>query len=139
MKNKQYDNPITTYEPKYSSRFTVEFPAIIPIPNTVVKAMTPIKMLPSMKVTTPIVFELYDPVNPSTSFTINDGLRKLRKRDNDEIIIKVKSLGPPGDIVEMWNLTGYIKEIDFGTYNWDLNEPRIIKLTFTVHTAIHEY
>jgi len=139
MKNKNYNKPITPYEPKYSNRFTVEFPAIIPIPNFVVKGMTPIKMLPSMKVSEPIVFELYDSINPSTSFTINDGLRKLRTRDNDEIVINVINLGPVGDQVEKWKLTGHISQVDFGIMSWDLNKPRIIELTFIIHTAILEY
>ena len=127
------------YEPKQTNRFVVIFPDEFEISPYVIFKVSPIIMIGMSMKAEPIVFSMYDAITPSTSAAINEGLRKLRKSDNKTIKIKINSIGPVGDVVEEWILDGCITHVDFGNYDWNVDEKRIITLEFDVQQAIHNY
>ena len=137
---KHGSNRITEpYEPKQTNRFIVIFPTEFDIAPQVIFKVSPIVMLATNMQVEPIVFYMYDPVSPSTSLAINEGLRQLRTKDDKTIKIVIHSLDPIGNVVEEWILDGEIVLVDFGELNWNVDMQRIIKLEFDVHTAIYNY
>ena len=92
-----------------------------------------------------ITCELYDPVTPSgaqavmewvrlghESVTGRDGYSDFYKKD-----IRIKTLGPVGDVVEEWILKGaYCQNANFGTMDWSSSDPAIISLTIVMDYAI---
>ena len=95
-----------------------------------------------------ITCELYDPVTPSgaqsvmewirlshESVTGRDGYSDFYKKD-----IRIKTLGPVGDIVEEWILKGaYVKTANFGDMDWTSDTPANISLTIVMDYAILNY
>ena len=87
-----------------------------------------------------IQFTLFDPITPSgaqavmewvrlhhESVTGRDGYSDFYKKD-----LTFDVLGPVGDIVSEWVIKGaFIKEANFGDYNWDTADAAI-NLTMTV-------
>jgi len=83
---------------------------------------------------------LFDPITPSgalavmewvrlhhESVTGRDGYSDMYKKD-----LTLSILGPVGDIISEWILKGaFIKEANFGDYNWDTADAAI-NLTMTV-------
>tara|TARA_R110002020_G_scaffold71013_4_gene183896 strand:+ start:212 stop:697 length:486 start_codon:yes stop_codon:yes gene_type:complete len=90
-------------------------------------------------------FELYDPVTPSgaqavmewvrlshESVTGRDGYSDFYKKD-----LKIKTLGPVGDIVEEWILKGaYCQQANFGDMDWSSDTPVSINMTVVMDYAI---
>ena len=90
-------------------------------------------------------FELYDPVTPSgaqavmewvrlshESVTGRDGYSDFYKKD-----LKIKTLGPVGDIVEEWILKGaYCQQANFGDMDWTSDTPVSINITVVMDYAI---
>ena len=95
-----------------------------------------------------ITCELYDPVTPSgaqaimewvrlshESVTGRDGYSDFYKKD-----IRIKTLGPVGDIVEEWILKGaYCQTANFGSMDWAQSEPVSITMTIVMDYAILNY
>ena len=91
---------------------------------------------------------LYDPVVPSAaqavmewvrlsheSVTGRDGYSDFYKKD-----IRIKTLGPVGDIVEEWILKGaYCQTANFGSMDWAQSEPVSITMTIVMDYAILNY
>ena len=89
--------------------------------------------------------ELYDPVTPSgaqavmewvrlshESVTGRDGYSDFYKKD-----IRIKTLGPVGDIVEEWILKGaYCQNANFGSMDWFSSEPANITMNIVMDYAI---
>ena len=87
-----------------------------------------------------IQMTLFDPITPSgalavmewvrmghESVTGRDGYSDMYKKD-----LTIDILGPVGDIVSEWVIKGaFIKEANFGYYNWDTADAAI-NLTMTV-------
>ena len=87
-----------------------------------------------------IQMTLFDPITPSgalavmewvrmghESVTGRDGYSDMYKKD-----LSIDVLGPVGDIVSEWVIKGaFIKEANFGDYNWDTADAAI-NLTMTV-------
>jgi hypothetical protein len=87
-----------------------------------------------------IQMTLFDPITPSgalavmewvrmghESVTGRDGYSDMYKKD-----LTIDVLGPVGDIVSEWVIKGaFIKEANFGDYNWDTADAAI-NLTMTV-------
>jgi hypothetical protein len=83
---------------------------------------------------------LFDPITPSgalavmewvrmhhESVTGRDGYSDMYKKD-----LTINILGPVGDIISEWVIKGaFIKEANFGDYNWDTADAAI-NLTMTV-------
>ena len=95
-----------------------------------------------------MALELYDPVTPSgaqavmewarlahESVTGRDGYSDFYKRD-----IRLQTLGPVGDVVGEWIIKGaYIKEANFGEYDW-ANEAYVsISVTLAMDYCILNY
>jgi len=89
--------------------------------------------------------ELYDPVTPSgaqavmewvrlshESVTGRDGYSDFYKKD-----IRIKTLGPVGDVVEEWILKGaYCQNANFGSMDWSSSEPVNITMNIVMDYAI---
>jgi hypothetical protein len=140
MKNKS--NPLpNSYEPKMENRFIVVFPEYFYIPSYVIHNTT----RPSCSVRRDMIswnnitFDMYDPVCPSTSQAIINGLSNLKKLDSYKLKILIQELGPVGDKVAEWELTGEISYIDFGSLNWESDEPVKITLDFKIEDCKLNY
>ena len=95
-----------------------------------------------------ITCDLYDPVTPSgaqavmewvrlshESVTGRDGYSDFYKKD-----IRIKTLGPVGDIVEEWILKGaYCQSANFGPMDWTSDAPATISLSIEMDYAILNY
>ena len=129
------------FEPKYVSRFIVEFKPPFNIPKFVVKSTT----RPTIVMTNggykweEMIFSMYDPIVPSTSQSLMTGLRELRKLDDQTIEVNLTLLGAVGDKVEEWLIRGTINKVDFGTLDWKAAEPLIIKLHLNVTYCVLLY
>ena len=92
--------------------------------------------------------ELYDPITPSgaqsvmewvrlshESVTGRDGYSDFYKKD-----IRIKTLGPVGDVVEEWILKGaYCQNASFGDMDWTSDTPTSISMTIVMDYAILNY
>ena len=92
-----------------------------------------------------ISLSLYNPISPSgqeaimewvrlhhESVTGRNGYSDFYKKD-----INLSILGPVGDIVSEWICKGaFIKETNFGTYDWSTSDPTEISLTLGMDYAI---
>ena len=92
-----------------------------------------------------IAMDLYDPVTPSgaqavmewvrlshEAVTGRDGYSDFYKKD-----IRIKTLGPVGDVVEEWILKGaYFENANFGGMDWTSDAPANINLTIVMDYAI---
>lgn len=129
------------FEPKNSNRFYVKFGDPFNIPIYVIKEV----QRPSFKMANcgiqwnDMIFTMYDPITPSTSQAIFEGLRKLRMQDSQQIKINLKLLGPIGDSIELWDIVGTIDYIDFGYLDWNSGDPLNIKVNIKVLHAILQY
>lgn len=131
-----------SFEPKKTNRYVVSFSAPFKIPQYVIHKTT----RPSFKKTKKdvivwddMVFSMYDPIAPSTSQALMDGIRELRKQDSYEIQVTIQGLDPVGNVIEEWVVTGEIDRIDFGTLDWKSDEPLTINVFFKVRYAQLNY
>ena len=95
-----------------------------------------------------ITVDLYDPVTPSgaqavmewvrlshESVTGRDGYSDFYKKD-----IRFNALGPVGDVVEEWICKGaYVKQANFGDFDWTSDTPANISITIRMDYAILNY
>ena len=95
-----------------------------------------------------ITCELYDPITPSgaqavmewvrlshESVTGRDGYSDFYKKD-----IRIKTLGPVGDVVEEWILKGaYCQNAAFGDMDWTSDAPVSISMNIVMDYAILNY
>ena len=118
------------FEPKVENRFIVKIGKPFNIPPYVIssakrpsftKANNGIKW-------DDMVFTMYDPITPSTSQTIMEGLKKLENQESQSIEITIQVMGPVGDAVEEWKIIGEIDSIDFGRLDWKSDETLMIEL-----------
>lgn len=127
-----------TFEPKKENRFIINIGEPFNIPEYVIKATS----RPSIKTTNAgyrwekMIFEMYDPISPSTSQAIMNGLEKLKKQDCQDITITINLVDPVGTSIEKWKVIGNIDLIDFGRLDFNSDEQLTIKLYFNVHYAI---
>ena len=127
-----------TLETKKENRFVVNFPEPFKIPQYVVhKASRPsfYTTESGMIIWNNIAFVLYDPISPSTSVAIMEGVKELRKRDSQNLVIGIEILSPVGDVVESWDIHGKISSIDFGVLDWKNGNPLNITIDFNVDYA----
>ena len=92
--------------------------------------------------------ELYDPIAPSgaqavmewarlahESVTGRDGYSDFYKKD-----LRFDVLGPVGDVVGEWIIKGaYVKEANFGEYDWSNDQYITIALTIAMDYCILNY
>jgi hypothetical protein len=92
-----------------------------------------------------IALTLYNPISPSgqqavmewvrlhhESITGRDGYSDFYKKD-----VKLVILGPVGDIVSEWILKGaFIKDTNFGSYDWSAQDSTEISLNLVVDYCI---
>ena len=147
----------TAFEPKLQNRFLMNIDGIdaylikkIDRPNITFKEITLDHINVKRKIKGKanwenISCELYDPVTPSgaqavmewvrlshESVTGRDGYSDFYKKD-----IRIKTLGPVGDIVEEWILKGaYCQNANFGSMDWSANDPVSITMSIVMDYAI---
>ena len=150
----------TAFEPKLQNRFLMNIDGIdaylikkIDRPNITFQEITLDHINVKRKIKGKanwenITCELYDPVTPSgaqavmewvrlshESVTGRDGYSDFYKKD-----IRIKTLGPVGDIVEEWILKGaYCQTANFGSMDWAQSEPVSITMTIVMDYAILNY
>jgi len=142
----------TAFEPKQANRFILYVDGI---PSYIIKGVDAVKLtqgevvlnhinilrkVKGKSVWGDLTMTLVDPITPSgaqavmewvrlhhESVTGRDGYSDFYKKD---LVIDI--LGPVGDVVSEWIIKGaFIKEANFGDYNWD-TENQAINITMTV-------
>jgi hypothetical protein len=122
------ENVFDNFEPKRSNRFTVNIGEPFEIPSYLFnKAELPQYDNGNW---TDLKLRSFDPIAPSVSQLIHEGLRKLRTRDNQEFSTKIDILSPVGDIVSQWVIKGHISCIDFG--DWSCTNSDIVQINITI-------
>lgn len=93
------------FEPKKENRFYVKFQESFNILSHVIKETK----RPSFTKTTnnviiwdDFIFKMYDPITPSTSQALMEGIRELRTKDSHIIKVKIQGLDPIGGVIEEW-------------------------------------
>jgi hypothetical protein len=135
----------TAFEPKQANRFILYMDGI---PSYIIKGVSAVTLtqgevplnhinilrkVKGKSVWGDVTLTLFDPITPSgaqaviewvrlhhESVTGRDGYSDFYKKD-----LTIDVLGPVGDIVSEWVLKGaFIKEANFGEYNWDTADHR---------------
>ncbi len=124
-------NVFSFYEPKRPNRFILLFPDEFQIPHQVVKT----SVRPSATFNNGTVeweeieIVLRDPIGPSMAQRMHElFLRVGSSFTNREFEYRIQMLGPVGDIVEEWFITGFVSRIDFGELDYSSDELMDIKL-----------
>ncbi len=95
-----------------------------------------------------MTLNLYNPISPSgqqaviewvrlshESVTGRDGYSDFYKKD-----LNLSILGPVGDVVSEWIIKGaFIKQANFGSYDWATQDPTMIELTIGMDYCILNY
>ena len=79
-----------------------------------------------------ITMEIMDPIGPSSSMAIYEGIIKKGLRNRD---IKIKLLDPTGAEIEIWAISGDYKVIDFGTLSYSSDDLVTIKIVFKIKSC----
>lgn len=91
---------------------------------------------------------LLDPIVPSAAQKVMEWVRSGHESltgrrgyaDFYKKNITIKVFGPPGDVVEQWELKGaFIESADFGELDWSSNDPNEISLTIAYDYAVLEF
>lgn len=125
------------WEPKKSDRFVVKFKEPFQIAEYVIHHVSNLVWKDGKW--EKITFRMYDPISPSTSQALREGMNILRTRDNKEIGVTINYLGPVGDDVGQATITGGITYIDFGQLNFGNNDDIIITLELDPTSVIINY
>jgi len=136
-------------EPKKVNRFLITFPTEFNIEQYMVKSASrpsynqhfgtgTFFSRHSQPITTwddiDIVF--YDLISPSSAQIIM-GLLRENKFNNFQF--KLEMLGPIGDVVEEWEITGTVSKVSFGDLDYSSNEISNISMTISPSTCVLLY
>lgn len=123
-------------EPKFVNRFLLSLPEPFKVPQWACKQCDrPIFLGHGNWDDMVFVFNDVIGLNSTTTGFIT-GIREMQKLDSQEITLTLQMLGPVGDIVEEWKITGEIKLIDFGKLDYESTNPVEITMVFEPHTVI---
>ena len=151
------DMMFTAFEPKLQNRFIMKIDGIpaylikkiarpsVTFNNVVLDHINVKRKIKGKAKWDNITCELYDPVTPSgaqavmewvrlshESVTGRDGYSDFYKKE-----IRIKTLGPVGDVVEEWILKGaYCQNANFGDMDWTSDTPANISMTIVMDYAI---
>jgi len=148
MEQKEKERELTSeefiklVEPKQQQRFLVKFPKPFDINQFVIHEASRPKYNFLEDTWGDITFRMMDPICPSTSQAVMDGLKILKEDDEfkDEcIIITIEMLDPLGMSIEQWNVKGKIKTVDFGKLTYKESDMATIEIVFLVEDAILNY
>jgi hypothetical protein len=126
------------YEPKKSNRFIVEIGEPFNIPYYVFKKISRPRFTKDNQLND-ITLVMYDPIHPSTTSLIMNGLEKLKTKVLKEIILYIKLLSPIGEIIEEWRITGEMNDIDFGELDYQNDENLTIKMVIRPNELSYDY
>lgn len=131
------------HESKKENNFLVRFEGIFDInPNAVFRTTRPSVVSNGEELKwSDMVFYMYDPISPSTTQAVMNGLELLKKLDHTlkqrSITVSIQLLGPVGDIVEEWVVKGTIEKIDFGRLDRRNDDDSFVELHLKVkHAAL---
>ena len=151
------------YEPKRKNRFILSFPSSLGINSWYVESTSRPSVtigateIPFLNTSTYVAGRFVwntinvtfrDPIGPSAaqalmewvrlhheSVTGRDGYSDFYKKD-----LNLSIIGPVGDIVSEWIIKGaFIKETNFGSYDWSVADPTEIALTLGMDYCILNY
>jgi len=129
------------FEPKRNNRWVVNFiDAYEGIQPYAVKTVTKSKLIDGSW--SNIIITLYDPIGPSTTQALMEGIRsewQTNYREIPHIKYKLNMLDPTGVVVEEWSITGKLKEVDFGDLDYVNTEITEIKLLIEPISVILNY
>ena len=154
------DIMFTPFEPKLKNRFIMEIDGIpayliratnrpqIDFETVELHHMNVVRYVKGKGQWQSLDITLYDPIVPSgaqavmewvrlhhESVTGRDGYSDFYKKD-----IRIKTLGPVGDVVEEWILKGaYCQNTNFGPMDWTSDAPANISMTIEMDYAILNY
>lgn len=82
-----------------------------------------------------ITIEILDPIGPSSSRAIYDGIigKGLRNRE-----LKIKLLESTGAEIEVWKIGGDYNNIDFGKLDYSVDDILNIKIVFNIKSCMLE-
>ena len=130
------------YEPKMNNRFMIEFQPPFDIKSYVVHGtQRPVYIFHDNEIQYERMhFRLFDPIAPSATREIMEGIRTNHDaKNNQEIKFRLKMLGPVGDVIEEWDIKGNLTFIDFGKLSWDDERSTVIEMEIQPTDVILEY
>jgi hypothetical protein len=128
---KEWEEAIKGYDPKRSNRFMVEFPQEYNIPSWSIRKINKPKFIDGKWKN--IHIEFYDTISPSISHILSNAFLPMKKH----IYFKIKTLDPTGVVVEEWVIiSDRLSSINFGDFDYDIDEPLKIHLTITPSNCI---
>lgn len=136
-----FDSKATQYEPKQKNRFSVDFPIETNIDSWYVKSIDKPKF--DNFVWQNIEIEILDIIGPSSGQDINNFINFItkQKEENNEILFefKIHSLDPTGIMVDEWVIQVEGVRIDFGEFDYSINEQSTIKIIVKPLNCIFNY
>lgn len=116
----------TQYELKRQNRFMVVFPKSFEIePWKITQLSRPVYNM-ELKKWERITIEFIDPIATSTS----KSLYKIVEQEIDTISFTIEMLDPTGEVVEKWEISGSIIEVNFDKLNYSLEN--LLNPTITI-------
>lgn len=129
-----------SFEPKMNNRFMVTIGSPWEIPSFVIKSITKPIIAINGGVLNKLELILYDPITPSTSQAIWEGIGILQTKPDGYLTeLKIEMLGPVGDVVEQYKLKGTFISFDFGTLDWEDSNLSTITALFQVSECKFQY
>lgn len=129
----------THFEFKSNQRFILRFPEEFGLNEFMVKSTSrpkmsmmengyPIRRLEWEDIE--IIF--HDLITPSTS----QRMIEIIENQRHNFTYSLQMLGPVGDVVEQWDIIGFISSIDFGVLDYSSNNLAEIKMTFKPNQCV---
>jgi len=123
MKIKQ-ETPI--WEPKYANRHKVTFTSGLEINSYVINSTD--RLIWENGEFKTVQMNLYDPICPSSAQCVMQCIKLNEDKDAIPCSYKLEILDKIGEIVEVWEIAGEIKKIDFGKVSWDTESAKPINI-----------
>jgi|ETNmetMinimDraft_30_1059905.scaffolds.fasta_scaffold06330_3 hypothetical protein len=136
-----------SFEPKKTDSFIVKIGKPWDIKPYVIKSITQPMISIDGAASEELQLEMYDPITPSTSQAIWNGIRALEAKIPTEMKLPynfqtkliLEIIGPIGDVVSRWEYTGQFVSFEFGKLDWESQDLSMITATFTVDKCVHHF
>lgn len=127
------------FEPMRQNHFLVKFPDRLGIEEYMVRSTS----MPSCSFNNGIIqwndmsFTFYDPIAPSTAQPLFNLIRDQELNRNLEV--KIEMLDSTGAVVSRWSVYGFLREVNFGTLDYENNDFTELTMILCVYHAVLEY
>lgn len=115
-------NAFKSFEPKVQNRFILKFKDNFTelSPWTVKETQRPSYNRDAPSKWNDITIVFYDPISPSNTQIIVDNIRTFEGQNKPiPVNYTLQMLGPIGDVVEEWNISGELMDANFGELKYD--------------------